>query len=71
MFLTVLTAFKDVEPNVSAFLGVELHPGESLYRTGIDANMAFTAGFIERKACRERSIGQDGNKPHSGTVWFS
>jgi hypothetical protein len=70
MFPTVLAAFKNVETNFSAFLGIELHPAKSLYRAGIDANMALAAGFIQRGARHERSIGQDGNKPHSGTERF-
>jgi hypothetical protein len=66
MVFTVLGAFEHVKANLPSLFSAKFRPGKSFYRTGIDADMAFSARPVERGACFQGSIGQNGYKAGSG-----
>jgi hypothetical protein len=47
MFSAVFTAFEYVKPQLSPFVRAKLHPGKGFYRTGIYADMTFSAGPVQ------------------------
>jgi len=66
MLPTVLAAFEHVKANLSPFTGPKLHSGKGPYRTGIHANMAFTAGPIEGCSSIQRGVRQHRDKAYPG-----
>ena len=67
MFLAVLTAFKGVKTDLTRIFFTEFFSGKGLDRTGIDADVAFPAGFIDRRPGLKGRIGQYRNEAYPGS----
>ena len=66
MVFSILAAFEHVKANVAPILGAEIHSGKGFHRTGINADVTFSARPIEGSACFQGSVGQHRYKAGSG-----